>query len=79
MKPQLVPSEVSREVWRVARDRCQCALAACHGAPGRCGAPLDSGMGRVRLVDPRGPKAAWNCILLCAHCLDAWRRTGKPD
>jgi hypothetical protein len=69
METQFVPAPVSREVWRVAQDRCQCIRPACHGGAGRCAVTLDSGEGRVCLVDPHGPLTVWNCILLCSRCL----------
>lgn len=74
MECEIIPSEVSREVWRMAQDRCQCTRPGCHGAPGRCTTHLGSGEGRVTLIDPRGPHAVWNCVLLCTSCLDTWAR-----
>jgi hypothetical protein len=65
----LVPASVSREVWHAAGDRCQCTHPDCHGGLGRCASLLGSGQGRVCLIDPRAPHAAWNCILLCKKCL----------
>jgi len=79
VKGELVPAHVCREVWRAAGDRCQCTRPACHGHAGLCATHLDSGQGRVCLLDTRGPQAAWNCILLCSHCLDALRKTKRPD
>jgi hypothetical protein len=79
METELVPAPVSREVWRVAQDRCQCIRPDCHGNMGRCEARLGSGDGRVCLVDPRGPRAVWNCILLCARCLKTLMEPVRPD
>ena len=65
----LVPASISQEVWQAAGDRCQCTRPDCHGVLGRCASQLGSGQGRVFLIDPRAPHAAWNCILLCKKCL----------
>ena len=79
MEIKLVPAQVSREVWRMAEDRCQCTRPRCHGGPERCTARLDSGGGRVCLVDPRGPSAVWNCILLCTRCLETLKGSAWAD
>ena len=79
MGVELIPAHVSQEVWRMAEDRCQCTLPGCHDGAGRCAARLDSGGGRVCLLDPRGPSAVWNCILLCTRCLETLKGSAWPD
>lgn len=52
----LVPSEVSQQVWRMAGDRCQCTQAACQCflgySPGR--APAAGRWVGCTVANPRG-------------------------